>query len=87
MCSAGLPAVYTQILSLSQLSVLSYYFYLVLYIVFYMLDDIIVFIIAMTTLQLTGLSGKYARWSRLIGGAILLILGILLIFKPGWLMF
>ncbi|MFA6136329.1 MAG: hypothetical protein WC705_03165 [Candidatus Paceibacterota bacterium] len=87
MCSAGLPAVYTQILSLSELSSVSYYLYLLLYIFFYMLDDIVVFVIAMTTLRLTGFSGKYARWSRLIGGAIMLILGILLIFKPGWLMF
>lgn len=87
MCSAGLPAVYTQILSLNRLPLLSYYGYLLLYILFYMLDDMIVFGGAVLTFQLSGLSSKYSRWSRLVGGIILLILGMLLIFKPEWLMF
>jgi len=87
MCSAGLPAVYAQILSMSHLSWWGYYGYLALYIFFYMLDDLVVFVIAMFTLRLTGLSGSYARWSRLIGGAILVLIGILLAFWPHVLMF
>lgn len=87
VCSAGLPAVYTQVLALSNLSTPVYYLYLLLYIFFFMLDDLVIFIIAMLTLQVAGLSGKYSRWSSLIGGIVILILGILLIFKPGWIMF
>ena len=87
VCSAGLPAVYTQVLTLSNLPVWQYYSYLALYIIFFMLDDLIVFFIAMTTLKLTGISAKYTRYSNIIGGVIILIIGILLIFKPGWLMF
>ena len=87
VCSAGLPAIYTHILSLSDLSVWQYYGYLLLYIVIFMLDDMFVFGVAMVTLQSTGLSGKYSRWSSLIGGVVILILGLLLIFKPAWVMF
>ncbi len=87
VCSAGLPAIYTQILSLAKLPPIQYYAYLLLYIIFYMLDDLIVFIIAMTTLQAFGISKKYTHWANLFGGVIILILGILLIFKPGWIMF
>jgi len=87
VCSAGLPAIYTQILSLADLSTPVYYLYLMLYILFYMLDDLLIFIIAMTTLQLTGISSKYTRYSNLVGGVVILIIGILLIFKPGWIMF
>ena len=87
VCSAGLPAIYTQVLALSDLSVPFYYLYLLLYIFVFMLDDLAIFVIAMTTLQVAGLSGKYSRWSNLLGGIIILILGILLIFKPGWVMF
>ncbi len=87
LCSAGFPAVYTQILSLNKLSAFGYYGYLALYIFFFILDDLLVFIIAMLTLKSVALSGQYARTSNLIGGILMLILGILLIFKPGWLMF
>lgn len=87
ICSAGLPAVYTQILSLSDLPKWQYYFYIFLYILFFMLDDLFVFIVAMVTLQLTGITTKYSRLSKLIGGAILFVIGIILIFKPEWLMF
>ncbi len=87
VCSAGLPAVYAQVLSISNLATWEYYAYLVLYIIFFMLDDMIVFAVAMITLQSAGLSGKYSRWSSLIGGVVIFILGILLIFKPAWIMF
>ena len=87
VCSAGLPAIYTHILSSSSLSTPFYYLYLLLYILFYMIDDLIVFIIAMTTLQAFGISKKYTHWANLAGGIIILILGILLILKPGWVMF
>ncbi len=86
-CSAGFPAVYTEILASRNLSTLSYYLYLLLYIIIFMLDDIIVFVAAMITLRLTGLNAKYSKFSNLIGGIIILILGILLIFKPDLLMF
>lgn len=87
VCSAGLPAIYTQILSLSDLSTPVYYLYLLLYIFIFMLDDLVIFVIAMTTLQATGISTKYTHWANLIGGIIILTLGILLIFKPGLVMF
>ncbi len=88
VCSAGLPAVYTQVLALSDIATWKYYSYLILYIFIFMLDDMIIFAIAMFTLQLrVGSSVKYVRMSNLIGGIIMLILGLLLIFKPGWIMF
>ncbi|MFA5022431.1 MAG: hypothetical protein WC508_05115 [Patescibacteria group bacterium] len=87
VCSAGLPAIYTQVLALAKLSPLQYYLYLLLYIIIYILPSLIVFIIAMTTFRAFGFSTKYARWANFIGGIIILILGFLLIFRPGWIMF
>ncbi len=87
ICSAGLPAIYTQVLALSGLAKWQYYLYILLYIFFFMLDDLFVFFIAMATLQMTGITTKYSRWSHLIGGILMLIIGLMLIFKPEWLMF
>jgi hypothetical protein len=87
ICSAGFPVVYLQILSLTPMPFWQYYLYLLLYIVIFMLDDIIVFVVAMLTLQLTGLTTRYKRLSNLIGGVLMVLIGVLLLFKPGWLMF
>ncbi len=87
ICSAGLPAIYTQILALNQLPMWKYYAYILLYILFFMLDDLFVFFVSMKTLEMTGVTTKYTRVSRLIGGVLMLIIGLLMIFKPEVLMF
>lgn len=86
-CSAGLPAIYTQVLAVSGLATWQHYALLLLYIVIFMIDDILIFVIAMTTLQITGIQHKYARYSHLIGGFVIFLLGLLLVFKPEWLLF
>ena len=86
-CSAGFPTIYTRILSLQNFSVFKYYFYLIFYNIFYMLDDFIVFGVAFFTLNRFGFSEKYNRWSTLVAGILILALGVLLIFKPELLMF
>lgn len=87
ICSAGFPVIYLQILSLTPMPFWQYYLYLFLYIFIFMLDDMIVFIVAMITLQMLGLGAKYKQASDLIGGILMFILGILLIFRPEVLMF
>ena len=87
ICSAGIPAVYTGILTQSDLTPAAYYGYLVLYILVFLADDAALVVIAMTTLKMVSLDGAYSRWVRLTGGIVMLALGILLIFKPQWLAF
>jgi thiol-disulfide isomerase/thioredoxin len=87
ICSAGFPVIYLQILSLTPLPFWQYYLYLSFYIFVFMLDDMIVFVVAMITLQLMGVGTKYKSISNLIGGVLMLILGLLLIFRPEALMF
>lgn len=86
-CSAGLPLLFTQILALNNLSGASYIGAMLLYILFYMIDDIAIFAIAMVTFKLTGISNKYSKYSHLIGGILMLVIGILLLLHPSWLMF
>ena len=86
-CSAGLPLIFTQVLALNDLSTVRYIIYLLLYILFFLLDDIIIFTVAMLTLNIKGISSKYGKYSHLIGGIVMLIIAALMIFKPEWLMF
>lgn len=86
-CSAGIPAVYTQVLTLTPMPAWQYYAYLALYNVVYMLDDIALFALAATTLRLAGFGARYARASRLLGAGVLAAIGLMLLFRPQWLAF
>jgi glutaredoxin len=87
LCSLGIPVVFTQVLAINNLNVVQYMIYILLYLIFFMIDDFIVFIIAMTTLKVTGISNRYTKWSHLIGGIFMALLGVLMLFKPAWIMF
>jgi len=87
LCSAGIPAVYTQVLVLANLSAAAHYFYLGLYIAVFMLDDIAIFATAMIALRVSGLTGSYARFSHLIGGLVLLAIGAVMLLRPDLLSF
>lgn len=86
-CSAGIPVLFTNILALNELSKLQTTLYIDLYIIFFLIDDIIVFVIAMLTLNIKAISTRYTKYSHLIGGILMLIIGLLMLFKPSWLMF
>ena len=86
-CSAGLPLIFTELLALNDVNAMTRFLYTLVYIFFFLVDDLVVFFIAMFTMKVTGISTKYNKYSHLIGGIIMLIIGVLLILKPGWLMF
>jgi len=86
-CSLGLPVLFSSILGVNNVTGLSAFIYTLIYILFFLIDDLVVFIIAMWTLKITGISNKYSKYSKLIGGILMLIIGLLLLVKPEWIMF
>jgi glutaredoxin len=85
MCTAGLPAVYTQILTLQELPAWKNYLYLGLYNVGYMFDDGLMVIIFVVTLSHRKMRQVEGRWLKLISGAVVLVLGLAMLFRPDWL--
>jgi threonine/homoserine/homoserine lactone efflux protein len=81
ICSSALPAVFTHVLSVAELPTLSYYLYILLYVCFFMLDDLIIFTAAAYALKQFS-SEKYARYCHVLGGVIMFGLGVLLTFFP-----
>lgn len=81
-CTAGLPAVYTQILTMRQLPTWQYYAYLALYNVAYIVDDSAMLVIAVVTLSRRKLQERAGRWLKLLSGTVMLTLGLLLLFWP-----
>ena len=86
-CYLGFPAIFSEILALNNIKGAARIIYLILYVIFYMLDDIVVFTIAVCTLSISARSTKYTKYVNLIAGIIMILIGILLIFKPEWVMF
>jgi len=82
LCTAGLPAIYTQILTLQQLSTSQYYLYLLLYNIAYMFDDVLMVGLVVFTMSKQRLEEEQGRWLKLLSGSIIFILGALLIFRP-----
>ena len=86
-CSVGIPQAFTKILDINEFSVLKRQLYMVLYIIMYMVDDLIIFGIAIYSFERIGLTSKYARYCHLIGGLLMLLLGYFLLFDPSALVF
>lgn len=85
LCTAGLPAMYTQILTMQQLPTWQEYAYLGLYILAYMFDDSLMVGVVVVTLGKRKLQEHEGRWLKLISGLVILCLGVVMIFKPEWL--
>ncbi|HBP87476.1 MAG TPA: glutaredoxin domain-containing protein [Nitrospirales bacterium] len=81
-CTAGFPALFTQVLSQQGLTTLEYYGYLGLYNLAYIADDAVMVTIAVVTLSHRKLQEREGRWLKLISGLVMLGLGLLLLFAP-----
>jgi len=83
-CSIGIPQAYTKILEMNMLTFMERQFYIMVYTLGYMFDDVIIFGLAIWGYsKLQTLGGKYANYSLLIGGILMLLLGAFLVFEPG----
>jgi len=86
LCTAGFPALYTQILTLQQMPSWQYYGYLGLYNLAYIFDDSLMVTIAVVTLSRRKLQERAGRWLKLTSGLVMAGLGAILLLQPKWLM-
>ena len=86
LCTAGLPAIYTAVLTQQDLRPSAHYAYLGLYILGYMADDSLMVATAVTALGSRKLSERTGRALKLLSGVIMLALGAILILRPEWLL-
>jgi len=81
-CSLGFPLAYTKILATHNLPTYQYYLNLLVYIFFYMLDDLLIFLVAVVTRRITKVSDKYLKFVKSASGVVLLLLGLIMLFRP-----
>ena len=81
-CSVGIPQTYTKILQINNISFWNRQIYTFIYIIGYMIDDIMVFGLALLSVNKLQLTTKYSKWVNLFGGILMIILGLILLLKP-----
>jgi hypothetical protein len=85
LCTAGLPALYTEILTLQQLPTWQNYAYLGLYNVAYMFDDALMVGLVVLTLGRRKMQEQHGRILKIISGTVILLLGVIMLLRPEWL--
>lgn len=82
LCTAGFPMVFTRILTLHQLPASTYYAYLVLYNIVYVMPLALIVTAFSLTLGKRHLSEWEGRVLKLVSGTMMLGLGVMLVWKP-----
>ncbi|MDY0057553.1 MAG: glutaredoxin family protein [Methyloversatilis sp.] len=85
LCTAGLPALYTSVLAQHALDAAAHYGYLALYIAGYIADDALMVGTAVLALGSGKLTERGGRVLKLVSGAVMLALGLVMLFRPDWL--
>jgi glutaredoxin len=86
LCTAGIPAMFTAVLSQQELSPATYYGYLGLYILGYVADDTLMVGSAVIALGGGRLGERGGRRLKLLSGCVMLMLGAVLLLRPQWLL-
>jgi glutaredoxin len=86
LCTAGLPAMYTAVLAQQGLEPTAHYAYLGLYILGYIADDSLMVAAAVLALGNQRLSLRAGRGLKALSGLVMLALGAMMLFFPGWLL-
>ena len=86
LCTAGLPAIYTAVLTQHDVGAPAYYAYLALYILGYIADDSLMVTTAVIALGHRKLTETTGRRLKLLSGVVMLVLGAVILVRPEWLM-
>ncbi len=86
LCTAGLPAIYTAVLTQQGLTPLAHYAYLGLYILGYIADDALMVATAVAALSSRKLSAQAGRGLKILSGLVMLALGAVMLLRPEWLL-
>ncbi len=81
-CTAGFPVIWSNIMIANHVSGLYFVLLLGLYMLIYLLDEIGVVTAAGVTMKATRVEEKHGRALKLISGAIMLALGIVMLIEP-----
>lgn len=81
-CTAGFPVIWSGLVSAQAVGAAAFFGLLVAYLVIYLLDELVIFLIAVTKLRIEKFQEGQARVLKLIGGVVMIALAIVLVTDP-----
>ena len=86
-CSLGFPVTFVEILKMNHVNQIFYQAYLLIYVFFFILDDLIILIFALKNKKLKAISSKHKKKIQIASSLMLIILALILLFQPQLLQF
>tara|TARA_Y100001933_G_C18986901_1_gene558856 strand:- start:118 stop:1449 length:1332 start_codon:yes stop_codon:yes gene_type:complete len=81
-CTAGFPVIWSGIVSAHSVSTAAFFGLLAAYLVIYLLDELVIFFIAVAKLRIEKFQEGQARALKLVGGVVMIALAIVLVADP-----
>ena len=81
-CTAGLPLLWTNLLAQNEVGFGTAAALFVVYMLVFLLDELIVFAVAVTTLKATRMQERHGRFLKLLSGSVLVTLAAAMLFAP-----
>jgi len=81
-CTAGLPVLWTTIVADAGVTTSAFAMLLLLYMLVYLLDELLIFGAVVVTMRVTRLEERHGRVLKLVGGAVMLALAFVMLFWP-----
>ncbi len=81
-CTAGFPFIWSTIVSGLDLSKNYFVLLFAIYILIYLLDEIVIFMVAVIKMRSAKMTEEQGRTLKLVAGTLMLVLGLILLFKP-----
>ena len=83
-CTAGFPVIWSNLLAANQVTTIDFILLLGLYMLIYLLDELVVFVTAAVTMKASRMEEKHGRLLKLASGVIMLALGFVMLVNPAW---
>ena len=81
-CTAGFPVIWTGIVRTQGIEGVEFAALLLLYLAIYVLVELVVFGVALVTLRTSSFEERHGRALKLVGGAVMIALGVVLVAAP-----
>ncbi len=82
-CTAGFPVLWSNLVASQNVALAEFSLLLSLYMVIYLLDELVVFGTVVYTLKMSRIEEKHGRILKLVGGMVMLALALTLLLDPG----
>ncbi len=81
-CTAGFPFIWSTIIAGMDLSANYFALLFAIYLLIYLLDEIVIFLVAVIKMRSTKMTEEQGRTLKLVAGTLMLVLGLILLVRP-----